>query len=45
MLNIFTLVSASPVTGDNFPAVPIIIVGVVAVIIAIVLSLLSKKKK
>lgn len=45
MLDMFTLASASPATGDNFPAIPLIIVGVVAVVIAVVLSLLSKKKK
>ncbi|MDE7104916.1 MAG: LPXTG cell wall anchor domain-containing protein [Ruminococcus sp.] len=45
MLYMFTLASASPATGDNFPAIPLIIVGVVAIILAIVLSVLSKKKK
>ncbi|MDE5569711.1 MAG: LPXTG cell wall anchor domain-containing protein [Ruminococcus sp.] len=45
MINMLALVSQIPATGDNFPVIPLVIVGVIAVIIAIVSAVLAKKKK
>lgn len=45
MMNILALVSQVPATGDNFPVIPLVIIGVLAVIVAVVLGVLSKKKK
>ncbi len=45
MINMLTLASQIPATGDNFPVIPLVIVGVIAVIIAIVSAVLAKKKK
>lgn len=45
MINLFALISQIPNTGDNFPVIPLVIVGVLAVVIAIVTTILSKKKK
>ncbi len=45
MINMLTLVSQIPATGDNFPVIPIVIIGAIAVILAIVMAVLSKKKK
>ncbi len=39
------LAEAAPLTGDNFPAKALIIVGVIAVALAIVTTVLSKKSK
>lgn len=43
MMNI--IASQIPVTGDNFPVIPIVIIGAIAIILAIVMTVLSKKKK
>lgn len=40
-----TLASQIPATGDNFPVIPLIIVAAIAVVIAIVSTILAKKKK
>lgn len=45
MMNILALASQVPATGDNFPVVPLVIIGVIAVIVAVVLGVLAKKKK
>lgn len=45
MINILALASQIPATGDNFPVIPIVIIGAIAIIIAIVMTVLSKKKK
>ncbi|MCM1133087.1 MAG: LPXTG cell wall anchor domain-containing protein [Ruminococcus flavefaciens] len=45
MINLIALFSQIPNTGDNFPVIPLVIVGVIAIIVAIVSAVLSKKKK
>lgn len=45
MMNILTLALQIPATGDNFPVIPIVIIGAIAVILAVVMAVLSKKKK
>lgn len=45
MTNIAILASTIPNTGDNFPVVPIAIAGVLAVVIAVLMSVLAKKNK
>lgn len=45
MMNIPALALLVPATGDNFPVIPIVIIGVIAVVLAIVMGVLSKKKK
>lgn len=39
------LVSASPATGDNFPIVPVVGVGILAVVVAIFMAAASALKK
>lgn len=45
MYGFMMLAENSPLTGDNFPAATLIIVGVIAVALAVVTTILSKKKK
>lgn len=45
MYGFMTLAENIPLTGDNFPAVALIVIGVIAVILAVVTTILSKKKK
>lgn len=45
MYGLMMLLANAPQTGDNFPAKILIIVGVIAVILAVVTTVLSKKKK
>ncbi|MDE6539878.1 MAG: hypothetical protein K2K66_06780 [Ruminococcus sp.] len=45
MYGFMMLAENAPLTGDNFPAKILIIVGVIAVILAVVTTILSKKKK
>lgn len=45
MENLTLLASQIPSTGDEFPAIPLVIVGGIAVVIAIVSIIASSKKK
>lgn len=45
MTDMLILASTIPNTGDNFPVVPIAIAGVLAIVIAVLTSILAKKKK
>lgn len=45
MTDMLILASTIPNTGDNFPVVPIAIAGVLAVVIAVLMSVLAKKNK
>ena len=45
MYGFLMLAENAPLTGDNFPVIPLIIVGVIAVVLAVVTTILSKKKK
>ena len=45
MYGFMMLAENAPLTGDNFPAVALIIVGVIALVLAVVTTILSKKKK
>ncbi|MBP3309885.1 MAG: hypothetical protein J6L05_03645 [Ruminococcus sp.] len=42
---LMALMTNPPVTGDDFQAMPIFIVGGIAVVLMIVTTVLSKKKK
>lgn len=45
MYGFMMLAENIPFTGDNFPATALIIIGVIAVVLAVVTTILSKKKK
>lgn len=45
MYELMMMVGNSPVTGDNFPAKALIIVGIIAAALAVATTILSKKKK
>lgn len=45
MLNMLMAFANSPATGDDFPVVPIIAVGGIAVVIAIVSAIAAAGKK
>lgn len=45
MYGFMMLAENAPLTGDNFPATALIIIGVIAVVLAVVTTILSKKKK
>lgn len=45
MLSILTLAAASPATGDRFPVIPLIIIVGLAVVIAVVSSVIAAKNK
>lgn len=42
---LIALMMNAPVTGDDFQAMPIFIVGGIAIVLMIVTTILSKKKK
>lgn len=45
ILNLLTVLANSPATGDDFPVVPIIAVGGIAVVIAIVSAIAAAAGK
>ncbi len=45
MLSILTLAAASPATGDRFPVIPLVIIVGLAVVIAVVSSVIAAKNK
>lgn len=44
ILPVLTL-AASPATGDDFPVIPLVIVGGLAVVIAVISAIAASKKK
>lgn len=45
MLSILTLAAASPATGDRFPVIPLVIIVGLAIVIAVVSSVIAAKNK
>ncbi len=45
MLSIFTLAVMSPATGDRFPVIPLVIIIGLAVVIAIVTSVIASRNR
>ena len=45
MLSILTLAAASPATGDRFPVIPLVIIVGLALVIAVVSSIVAAKNK
>ncbi|MCM1506343.1 MAG: hypothetical protein NC177_04300 [Ruminococcus flavefaciens] len=45
MYGFMMLAENAPLTGDNFPAMALIVIGVIAVVLAVITTILSKKKK
>ncbi|MBO5343247.1 MAG: hypothetical protein J6A57_02205 [Ruminococcus sp.] len=45
MLSILTLAAVSPATGDRFPVIPLVIIVGLAIVIAIVTSIVAAKNK
>lgn len=45
ILNMLTLAANSPQTGDDFPVIPIVLVGGLAVLIAVVSAIAAAKRK
>ncbi len=45
MYELMIIAENAPLTGDNFPAKALIIVGVIAAALAVATTVLSKKKK
>ncbi|MBR5512918.1 MAG: hypothetical protein IKV85_02885 [Ruminococcus sp.] len=45
MLSLLTLAAVSPATGDRFPVLPLILVAGLAIVIAVVSSVIASKNK
>ena len=45
MLSILTLAAVSPATGDRFPVIPLVIIVGLAIVVAIVTSIVAAKNK
>ncbi len=45
MLSILTLAVVSPATGDRFPVIPLILIVGLAVVIAVISSIIAAKNK
>lgn len=45
MLSILSTAAVSPATGDQFPVIPLVLIGGLAVIIAVVSSIAASKNK